>query len=89
MIDANKTIAPHEKKTCFCDVIGHLGTSHCVSPGRGGGGGGFFFSGDPLVLRGKRGGSVVANNGGGKEGGGRVIKNITEPKRRYGKFYKF
>ena len=89
MIDANKTIAPHEKKHAFATSLGHLGTSHCVSPGRGGGGGGFFFSGDPLVLRGKRGGSVVANNGGGKEGGGRVIKNITEPKRRYGKFYKF
>ena len=77
MIDANKTIAPHEKKHAFAMSLGHLGTSHCVSPGRERGG--FFLSGDPLVLRGKRGGSVVANNGRGKEGGGRVIKNITEP----------
>ena len=60
--------------------LGHLGTSHCVSPGREGGGvADFLLLGDSLVLRGKRGGSVVANNGGGKEGGGRVIKNITEP----------
>ena len=88
MIDANKTIAPHEKKTCFCDVIRPFGhQSLCIA--RAGGGWRIFLSGDPLVLRGKRGGSVVANNGGGKEGGGRVIKNITEPKRRYGKFYKF
>ena len=80
MIDANKTNAPYEKKHAFAMSLGHLGTSHCVSPGREGrGGGGFFLSGDPLVLRGKRGGSVVANNGGGKERGGRVIKNITEP----------
>ena len=80
MIDANKTNAPYEKKHAFAMSLGHLGTSHCVSPGREGrGGGGFFLSGDPLVLRGKRGGSVVANNGGGKEGGGRVIKNIKEP----------
>lgn len=80
MIDANKTNAPYEKKHAFAMSLGHLGTSHCVSPGREGrGDGGFFLSGDPLVLRGKRGGSVVANNGGGKEGGGRVIKNITEP----------
>lgn len=87
MIDANKTIAPHEKKTCFCDVIRPFGhQSLCIARA---GGWRIFLSGDPLVLRGKRGGSVVANNGGGKEGGGRVIKNITEPKRRYGKFYKF
>ena len=82
MIDANKTIAPHEKKKCFCDVIrpfGHQSLCIARAGGGGGGGGGFFLSGDPLVLRGKRGGSVVANNGGGKEGGGRVIKNITEP----------
>ena len=81
MIDANKPMVPTKKKHAFAMSLGHLGTSHCVSPGRegGGGGGGFFFSGDPLVLRGKRGGSVVANNGEGKEGGGRVIKNITEP----------
>ena len=80
MIDANKTNAPYEKKHAFAMSLGHLGTSHCVSPGREGrAGGGFFLSGDPLVLRGKRGGSVVANNGGGKERGGRVIKNITEP----------
>ena len=80
MIDANKTIAPHEKKTCFCDVIRPSGhQSLCIARAGGGGGGGFFLSGDPLVLREKRGGSVVANNGGGKEGGGRVIKNITEP----------
>ena len=80
MIDANKTNAPYEKKHAFAMSLGHLGTSHCVSPGREGrGGGGFFLSGDPLVLRGKRGGSVVANNGGGKERGGKVIKNITEP----------
>ena len=82
MIDANKTIAPHGKKTCFCDVIRPFGhQSLCIARAGGGGegGGGFFLSGDPLVLRGKRGGSVVANNGRGKEGGGRVIKNITEP----------
>ena len=80
MIDANKTIAPHEKqKKVFAMSLGHLGTSHCVSPGREGGVVDFFLSGDPLVLSRKRGGSVVANNGGGKEGGGRVIKNITEP----------
>ena len=81
MIDANKTIAPHEKKTCFCDVIRPFGhQSLCIArAGGGGGGGGFFLSGDPLVLRGKRGRSVVANNGRGKEGGGRVIKNITKP----------
>ena len=81
MIDANKTIAPHEKKTCFCDVIrpfGHQSLCIARAGGGGGGGGGFFLSGDPLVLRGKRGGSVVANNGRGEEGGGRVIKNITE-----------
>ena len=79
MIDANKTIAPHEKKHAFAMSLGHLGTSHCVSPGREGRVADFFLSGDSLVLRGKRGRSVVANNGGGKEGGGRVIKNITEP----------
>ena len=81
MIDANKTIAPHEKKHAFAMSLGHLGTSHCVSPGREGGGvaADFFCRGIPCVLRGKRGGSVVANNGRGKEGGGRVIKNITEP----------
>lgn len=79
MIDANKTIAPHEKKTCFCDVIRPFGhQSLCIARAERGGGG-FFLSGDSLVLRGKRGRSVVANNGGGKEGGGRVIKNITEP----------
>lgn len=79
MIDANKTIAPHEKKTCFYDVIRPFGHQSLCIARAGGGGGGFFLLGDSLVLRGKRGGSVVANNGGGKEGGGRVIKNITEP----------
>ena len=44
MIDANKTIAPHGKKHAFAMSLSHLGTSHCVSPGREGGGGhGFFF----------------------------------------------
>ena len=79
MIDANKTIAPHEKKTCFCDVIRPFGHQSLCIARAGVGGDGFFLLGDSLVLRGKRGGSVVANNGGGKEGGGRVIKNITEP----------
>ena len=37
--------------------LGHLGTSHCVSPGREGGGGfdgGFFLSGDPLCFEGEK-----------------------------------
>lgn len=47
MIDANKTIAPHEKKHAFAMSLGHLGTSHCVSPGREGGWRIFFVGGFP------------------------------------------
>ena len=73
MIDANKTIAPHEKKDAFAMSLGHLGTSHCVSSGRegGGGGGGFFLSGDPLVLRGeKKGDQSSPTMREGRKGGG-------------------
>ena len=52
--------------------LGHLGTSHCVSPGREGGWRIFFVGGSPDFEGEKRGISR-----GGKEGGGRVIKNIT------------
>ena len=56
MIDANKTIAPHEKKKCFCDVIRPFGhQSLCIArAGGGGGGGGFFLSGDPLCFEGEK-----------------------------------
>lgn len=67
MIDANKTIAPHEKKTCFCDVIRPFGHQSLCIARAGGGGGGFFLLGDSLVLRGKRGGSAM---GEGRKGEG-------------------
>ena len=59
MIDANKTIAPHGKKTCFCDVIRPFGhQSLCIARAGGGGGGWrriFFVGGSPGFEGEKRG----------------------------------
>ena len=71
MIDANKTIAPHEKKNAFAMSLGHLGTSHCVSPGREGEGGWriFFVGGSPGFEGEKRG--ISRRQQWGREGRGR------------------
>ena len=69
MIDANKTIAPHEKKHAFAMSLGHLGTSHCVSPGREGGWRIFFVGGFPGFEGEKRG--ISRRQQWGREGRGR------------------
>ena len=66
MIDANKTIAPHEKKTCFYDVIRPFGhQSLCIA--RAGGGG--FVGGSPGFEGEKRG--ISRRQQWGREGRGR------------------
>lgn len=68
MIDANKTIAPHEKKTCFCDVIRPFGhQSLCIA--RAGGVADFFVGGSPGFEGEKRG--ISRRQQWGREGRGR------------------
>ena len=65
-------MVPTKKKHAFAMSLGHLGTSHCVSPGRegGGGGGGFFFFGGSPGFEGEKRG-ISRRQQWGREGRGR------------------
>ena len=78
MIDANKTIAPHEKKTCFYDVIRPFGhQSLCIARAGGGGGRFFFCRGIPWFLGGKE-GDQWGREGRGREGHKEYYRAIEE-----------